>query len=225
MTSSEINSNTLYLIYDDECPLCRNTAHALNIKKAVGDLVLLNARESHPMVAAAYAKGFDPDVGIVVIYGDSYYFGADAAHFLALLNSSSSTLNSIGASLFKVKPFAKLLYPVVKTLRRLFIKIKGVGAIEQNQGQPLFARVLGDDWQKLSPFMQKRFANRPYTSDMVLVKGAMTIRSSKWMNLVKPSLKMSGALIQQDGENIPVTVQFKSEPNSARYWFVRDFQF
>ena len=82
MPTQAIDKNTLYLIYD-ECPLCRISAHALNIKKAVGNLILINARELHPLVSSAYARGFDPDLGIIVIYNDQYYFGADAAHFLA----------------------------------------------------------------------------------------------------------------------------------------------
>lgn len=225
MTTQALDKNTLYLIYDDECPLCRSSAHALNIKKAVGNLVLINARESHPLVGSAFAHGFDPDLGIIVIYNDQYYFGADAAHFLALLNSSQSKLNAITASVFRVKIFARLLYPVVKSIRRILLKIKGVGAIEQNDGLPLFAKVLGDDWQKLSPFMKKRFSNRPYSNDMLLVNGTMTIKGSRWMCLIKPFLKMSGALIQQDGDNIPVTVKFKSDFNSSKYWFDREFKF
>src|SRR5215203_3211040 len=102
MRPQDINKNTLYLIYDDECPLCRSSAHALNIKKAVGNLVLINARESHPLVSAAYVRGFDPDLGIIVIYNHQYYFGSDAAHFLAMLNPSHGKLNAITASLFRV---------------------------------------------------------------------------------------------------------------------------
>lgn len=225
MTTEGIDKNTLYLIYDDECPLCRSSAHALNIKKAVGNFVLINARESHPLVDTVYARGLDPDVGIIVIYNNQYYFGADAAHFLAMLNLSHSKLNAIIAFIFRVKFFAKLLYPVVKSIRRLLLSIKGVGAIEQNEGLPLFAKVLGNDWQKLSPFMKRRFGNRPYTNDMVVMNGVMTIKRSCWMRLIKPFLKMSGTLIHQDAENISVTVKFRSDCNTSRYWFDREFKF
>lgn len=225
MTTKDLDKNTLYLIYDGECPLCRSSAHALNIKKAVGNLELINGREPHPAVEAAYAKGLDPDTGIIVIYHDHSYFGADAAHFLALLNSSHRKLNAMTASLFRVKLFAKLLYPVVKAIRRLLLKIKGVGAIEQNTGLPLFEKVFGQDWEKLSPFMKKRFGNRPYTHDTVIAKGTMTIQRSRWMRVISPLLKMSGALIQQEGRDIPVIVKFKSQPYSAKYEFDRTFQF
>lgn len=114
---------------------------------------------------------------------------------------------------------------MIQLIRRLLLKIRGVGAIEQNEGLPVFAKVFGNDWQKLSPFMKRRFGNRPYSHDMVLVNGTMTIKSSLWMHFIRPFLKLSGALIQQDGENIPVTVKFKSELNSAKYWFDREFKF
>jgi hypothetical protein len=73
--------------------------------------------------------------------------------------------------------------------------------------------------------MKKRFSNRPYTNDVVVVSGVMTIKRSRWMRLISPILKISGALIQQDGENIPVTVKFRSEINSSKYWFDREFKF
>ena len=103
--------------------------------------------------------------------------------------------------------------------------MKGVASITRNEGLPLFANVLGDDWQALAPVMKKRFSNRTYTNDMVLVNGAMTIKSSRWMRFIQPVLKLSGALIQQEGENIPVIVKFRSEPNTSKYWFDREFSF
>jgi predicted DCC family thiol-disulfide oxidoreductase YuxK len=225
MIAQDKDRNTLYLIYDDECPLCRSSAHALNIKKAVGNLVLINARESHTLVNSAYERGFDPDQGIVVIYNDQYYFGADAVHFLALLNSSNGILNRVTAILFRSRSLATIFYPVVKSIRRLLLNFKGVGSVKRNEGLPLFAQVLGKDWQTLSPVMKKRFSNRPYSNDMVLMNGTMTIKSSRWMRFIKPALKLTGALIQQDGENIPVVVKFRSEPNTSKYWFDREFCF
>ena len=115
MTLENTNKNTLYLIYDDECPLCRHTAHALNIKKAVGNLVLMNVRESHPLIDSVYARGFDPDLGIVVIYNNQYYFGAEAVSFLALLNSSNKAFNRLMARLLRYRWCANIIYFFVKS--------------------------------------------------------------------------------------------------------------
>ena len=131
MITDDLDAKTLYLIYDDECPLCRHSAQALKIKQAVGNLVLINARQTHPLVDRAWSHGFDLDQGIVVIYSDQYYYGADAVHFLAMLDSPSNYLNAIVASIFQVKLIAKLLYPGVKSIRRLLLKLRGVGAIKR----------------------------------------------------------------------------------------------
>jgi len=131
MITDDFDNKTLYLIYDDECPLCRHSAQALNIKQAVSNLVLINARQQHPLVDKAWVKGFDLDQGIVVIYSDQYYYGADAVHFLAMLDSPSSYLNAIVASIFRVKLITRLLYPVIKCIRRLLLKQRGVEAIKR----------------------------------------------------------------------------------------------
>jgi hypothetical protein len=96
---------------------------------------------------------------------------------------------------------------------------------QHSEGLPLFADVFGDDWQTLAPVMKKRFSNRSYSNDVVVVSGLMSIRSSRWMRFIKPLLKLTGALLQQDGEDIPVTVKFRSDKNTARYWFDREFSF
>lgn len=170
-------------------------------------------------------SGLDPDNGIIVIYNDQYYFGADAVHFLALLNTSTLMFNRITATLGRSRLFTKMGYPIVKLIRRLLLKLKGVGSIKYNDGVPLFAEVLGNGWQMLSPVMKKRYSNRLYSNDIVSVTGSMTIRSSRWMRIIKPLLKFSGVPIPQDGENIPVVVKFASERNSSKYWFDREFSF
>ncbi len=45
--------NTLYLIYDGDCILCRNSAQAVKIKKSIGNLEIINARSDHPLVIEA----------------------------------------------------------------------------------------------------------------------------------------------------------------------------
>lgn len=109
MTNLDIDKMILYLIYDDECPLCRSSAHALNIKKSVSNLVLTYARESHPLVISAYERGFDPDRGIVAIYNEQYYFGADGVHFLALLKSSSNVINRMTAILLRFRLITRMV--------------------------------------------------------------------------------------------------------------------
>ena len=45
-----LDRDVLFLVYDGDCLLCKHTAWALRIKKQVKEMVLVNARESHPLV-------------------------------------------------------------------------------------------------------------------------------------------------------------------------------
>jgi hypothetical protein len=218
-----LDSKTLYLIYDGECPLCNKTAQAVALKKAVGSIVLISAREEHPLVNEVFAKGLDPDEGVVVVYNHHYYYGKEAVNFLALLEAPSGVVNKLLVSLLGSRRGASLTYPLFKLMRRTLLNIKGVGAVNHHDGQPIFAHVLGSNWDKLSPGMKQRFANRAYTDECVELKGVMTIRRSKWMKMLSPLLKITGALMSQEGEAIPVKVNLRTEKRSARCYYERQF--
>ncbi len=47
------SKNEVWFVYDGECPLCTNAAMALSIKKELGSLNLLNAREASSHVTAS----------------------------------------------------------------------------------------------------------------------------------------------------------------------------
>jgi predicted DCC family thiol-disulfide oxidoreductase YuxK len=49
-------TDILYLIYDGECILCKNTALVFRMKKSVGRLEIINARDAGPLVEEARQK-------------------------------------------------------------------------------------------------------------------------------------------------------------------------
>jgi predicted DCC family thiol-disulfide oxidoreductase YuxK len=65
-------ANTLYLIYDNDCLLCRNSAKAIKVKKTVGHLELIDARTTHQRVTDAFNKGYDLNTGILINYNNQY---------------------------------------------------------------------------------------------------------------------------------------------------------
>ncbi|HHT9905839.1 TPA: DCC1-like thiol-disulfide oxidoreductase family protein, partial [Legionella pneumophila] len=75
-------TTTVYLIYDGDCILCKNSAQAMKIKKSIGNLEIINARELHPLVKEAMKKGYDLNKGILVKYNHQYFYGAAAVNFL-----------------------------------------------------------------------------------------------------------------------------------------------
>ena len=73
--------------------------------------------------------------------------------------------------------------------------------------------------------MKKHYANRPYCRDRVTVDGHLTIRMGKLMRALAPVMGILGMLTPRDGENIPCTVHFLSEPGSNAFIFERWFTF
>lgn len=90
---------------------------------------------------------------------------------------------------------------------------------------PIFQSIFGEQWNALPPVMHKHYANRPLTGDVVTVEGIMKVEMSLFARFISPLMRMSGALVPYAGENIPVTVHFRSEPDSNAYGFDRIFHF
>ncbi len=122
--SSEMHSETL-IIYDGECPFCKNYVRLLKLKDAIGHVRLINARDNTAEVRVAQEHGYDLDEGMICLYNNKYYHGADAIHIMAMLSGSSRILNRINHCLFKSERLSAILYPVLRCGRNLTLKILG----------------------------------------------------------------------------------------------------
>lgn len=224
-----MQQNTITFIYDGECPMCTFGSHAFRVKQSVGNIELVDARAKppHPFIAKITKRGLDLDDGMVIVYQDKFYHGRDALHLMALIGSDIGWFNKVNATLFKSEPVAHFLYPAMRAFRNLLIRIKGVSAIDNlgNASKPIFQNIFGDSWASLPPVMKKHYANRPYSNDVVTVEGMMKVESSLFARLLTPLFIMAGSLVPYEGENIPVTVHFKSSPENNRYQFDRTFNF
>mgnify|MGYP000194456811 CR=1 FL=1 len=94
-----------------------------------------------------------------------------------------------------------------------------------SMNKPIFQYIFGEQWQHLPQVMRKHYANRPYSKDVVTVKGVMKIEVSTYAKLLSPFLRIAGALVPYPGDNIPVTVRFYSEQDTDVYSFHRIFHF
>lgn len=92
-----------------------------------------------------------------------------------------------------------------------------------NKDQPIFKSVFGEKWEHLPPVMRKHYINRPYSKDVVTVEGKMDIDCSGIMTLLFPFFKLFKLLVPYKGKGIPVTVYFRSHPNSSAFYFDRTF--
>ncbi len=90
---------------------------------------------------------------------------------------------------------------------------------------PIFQPIFGADWPLLPPVLQQHYANRPFTTDIVIAEGQMEVRRSRLIRLLAPLLRLTRTLVPYDGADIPVIVRFCSAPDSAAFGFDREFHF
>lgn len=215
---------TIYLIYDGECPICSYAAKVTKLRESVGKFEIINAREEHPLVAMAKQQ-FDLHKGIVVIYQGKSYYGKDAMHLLAMLGSQVGWFNRMNVFLFKSKILSAIFYPIFKFIRRCLLMVLGVQKIRNDDGEPIFKSIFGKSWDELPIVLKRHYANRAYSNDIVTLDGLMDIKLSKLTRLMKPLFKLFGTLVPYEGENVPTIVYSKSEVNSDSYILERHFNF
>ena len=215
--------NTLYLIYDGDCILCRNSAQAIKIKQAIGNLEIINARETHPLVTEVMALGYNLNEGIIVKYQNQYYYGARAVNFLALVGSSSDTFNKLNSVLFKSKIISAFLYPIFKLVRNVLLYVRRIPPIIPAVTTPLIKMLYPENWSQLPSVLQQRYRNQPYSQDYLLMQGKMNIRVSKTFQFLSPLFRIAGALVPYPAENIPVTVELTSDKQTNQIVMHRTF--
>jgi len=130
MTSTSPATNTplldaapLLLVYDKECPACRNYCLMVRIKESVGQLQLVDARDDTPIMREITKAGLDIDDGMVLKTGDQMYYGSDAIHALSLISSRSGIFNRMNYWVFKSKRVSHVLYPVLRAGRAVLLKL------------------------------------------------------------------------------------------------------
>ena len=113
----------ILLVYDKECPACNAYCQIVRVQETVGQLRLVDARESTTVLAEITATGLDIDRGMVLKMNEQIYYGADAIHMLALISSRSGFFNRFNYLLFRTPVIARLLYPLLRFLRNLLLKL------------------------------------------------------------------------------------------------------
>ena len=223
------SKSEIYFIYDGDCPICKILARGLKIHKDVGSLYLIDARydKENSVVNEVNEKGFNLDEGMVIKFNNRYYYGADALHVMALICTNQGWFNRVNYLLFSSPIISKFCYQFMRSARSFVRKLKGVPKIDNlcDKHQPIFKPIFGDSWNSLPPVMYKHYANRPYSDDIVTVNGMMNISFGWLARAFRPLFTMLGALVPYQGDNIPTTVTFRSEPDSNAFCFDRAFNF
>ncbi len=115
----------ILLVYDKQCPVCDSYCRLVRIEESVGDLKMIDARESSEVLDEITARGLDIDQGMVLKMEGEIYYGADAIHALALISSRSGFFNRLNYLMLYSKRVSRILYPVLRGCRNLLLKILG----------------------------------------------------------------------------------------------------
>lgn len=117
------------LVYDMECFFCKNYVKLLKLRESTGGITLVSARDKE----AVKALGLDHlnlNEGMALLLDGQLYYGDEAIHRLALLTTGTRLFNRINYAIFRHKALATLLYPLLNTGRKLYLKLAGKTEIE-----------------------------------------------------------------------------------------------
>ncbi|WP_395374235.1 DUF4166 domain-containing protein [Marinicella sp. W31] len=219
----------VWFVYDGACPVCTKAALALRIKERFGELHLLDARAhtDHVLMQAIQLQKLDLDAGMVIYHQGKFYSGQTALQFMSRYGAASGWFNITNKILFWSKGMARLLYPWMRGVRNRLIRKKNVPKIDnlRLREEPIFKPVFGDDWEKLPPVLQQHYSIRPYTDDVVIVKGHLDIRCAWLMRIMTPLFWLIGSVPVKNAKGISVTARFEADADTQAFHFKRKFFF
>ena len=115
---------TFRILYDGECPFCQSYVTFANLRKTVGEVELIDARERPDLILHYEALGYLIDEGMIVDAGDEIYYKGDAVWAINTLASSNPALKLMGNW-----RFVKWSYPFLRGMRNGVNRLRGVGSI------------------------------------------------------------------------------------------------
>lgn len=113
------------IVYDGDCPFCSQYVRLVRLRKSLGAVALVNARDGGPLVDEVVAAGFDLDDGMVLKMDGRLYHGAECINRLALLSTPSNGFNRLNQLIFRSPTASRLLYPVLRTGRNAVLRLMG----------------------------------------------------------------------------------------------------
>jgi len=115
----------ILLVYDWECPACDFYCRQVSVRRSVGTLRLVNAREPTAAMDEITKARLDIDQGMVVKIGDQLYYGSDAIHTLARFSGRSDLFNKLSYFMFRSRRLSHVLYPGLRACRNFLLKAMG----------------------------------------------------------------------------------------------------
>jgi len=119
----------LLILYDGECPFCSHYVRRLHLQAHCGEVKLIDARSNGATAQRYWQQGYDLDEGMIALWDDRIYYGADAVSLLARLADPDDVFNRLHRWLMIRPSMSRVLYPLFKCARRLALALKGSGPL------------------------------------------------------------------------------------------------
>ena len=120
---------SLLIIYDGACPFCRRYVSLLQLRSSFA-VELLSARSDDARLANYRNRGYRFDEGMLAVIDGQVYSGADAIHLLASLSEPHGLLNRLQRMMFSRRWLSNLMYPWLRSGRRIALWIRRVPMID-----------------------------------------------------------------------------------------------
>lgn len=122
------NAETMTILYDGACPICRQATYLPNIAPGI---CTVDARTESTWRQQATDHHVDLDRGFAVFHQGQIYAGHQAAHFLATqLPATTDWRAAATRLLFGGRIRSRLLYPLAVWSRRMILAIKRAPMID-----------------------------------------------------------------------------------------------
>src|SRR5450432_281311 len=119
------SSSKMVIVYDGQCPFCTSYVRLMALKAVVGEVDLIDARIPGAVVRSLSERGYDLNVGMAAIYGGKIYHGSDAVVLISSMTGVRGGMGRVIATLLRSPARARVLYPLLKTGRRLVLAALG----------------------------------------------------------------------------------------------------
>lgn len=135
MTAPNASEDDLWLVYDGECPVCRNYCRHIRLRAAAGRLHLVDARTPGPLMDEITRAGLDIDEGMVLRVRGRLYYGDAAMHMITLMSTRADWFNRLAFLFFGTRVAARVFYPAGKAVRNLLLRLLGIPLIDNLGGR------------------------------------------------------------------------------------------
>ncbi len=219
----------VWFVYDGDCPICKRAAEALRIKQSLGDLHLLDARqnERHLLIVDINRRQFDLDEGMVIYHDEAFYHGSSALRFMAVYGAPRGWFNHLNRLLFRTATITESLYPLMRSGRNMLLWLRGKKPIKnlKPHDTPIFRPIFGQAWSTMPPVMHAHYANHPFSKDVGIAKGMMTVQAGWLLRALAPISRLVGGIPAYNQESIPTEVRFESSLDDSCLTFHRIFSY